>query len=113
MQKAIFKYFTIVLIITLCVSSVVSRVILCDQMLSNTKEQLLYSVKLIEHQLDYESPLQKQVVELNGVAYEKDTRLTIINYAGDVLADSNKSSITENHSSRTEVKDALQSLLFS
>lgn len=108
MQKAIFKYFTIVLIITLCVSSVVSTVILSDQMLNNTKEQLLYSVKLIDHQLDYQSPLQEQVVQLNGVAYGEDTRLTIIDDSGEVLADSDKSSITDNHSSRTEVKEALK-----
>lgn len=108
MQRAILKYFTIVLIITLCVSSVVSTVILSDQMLNNTKEQLTSSVKLIEHQLDYNKPLQEQAVELNEVAYSKDTRLTIIDTSGNVLADTDKSSITESHLTRTEVKEALQ-----
>lgn len=108
MQKAIFKYFTIVLIITLCVSSTVSLVILSDQMLNNTKEYMLYSVKLIGHEIDYTKKLDAQVTTLNEIAYGADTRLTVIDSSGIVLADSDKQSIKENHSSRTEVKDALK-----
>lgn len=108
MQKAIFKYFAIVLLITLFVSSTVSIVILSDRMLDNTKEYMVYSVKLIEHQLDYQQSLDSQVVSLNKVAYEDDTRLTVIDASGTVLADSDRESIKENHSSRTEVKDALK-----
>lgn len=108
MQKAIFKYFTIVLIMTLFVSSAVSLVILSDQMLDNTKEYMLYSVKLIEHELNYTQPLELQVVNLNDIAYGKNTRLTVIDSSGNVLADSDANSIKENHASRTEVKNALK-----
>ena len=108
MQKAIFKYFTIVLIMTLFVSSAVSLVILSDQMLDNTKEYMLYSVKLIEHELNYTQPLELQVVNLNDIAYGKNTRLTVIDSSGNVLADSDTNSIKENHASRTEVKNALK-----
>lgn len=108
MQKAIFKYFAIILTITLLLSSAVSIVILSDRMLSNTKENMAYAVKLIDYQLDYTQPLEHQVVELNQMAYDDTTRLTIIDTEGNVLADSEKDNIEENHFSRTEVKEALE-----
>ena len=41
------------------------------------------------------------------MAYTKDTRLTIIDKEGNVLADSDKEGIQENHSGRSEFKEAL------
>lgn len=108
MQKAIFKYFAIVLVITLLLSSAVSTVILSEHMLDNTKQNMAYAVKLIDYQLDYTQPLEQQVIELNDMAYEDDTRLTIIDQEGNVLADSEKNDIEENHFTRTEVKAALK-----
>ena len=108
MQKAIFKYFALVLVITLLLSSVVSTVILSDRMLENTKKNMTYAVKLVEYHLDYSQPLDQQVVELNDMAYEDNTRLTIIDKEGNVLADSEKQDIEENHFTRSEVKEALE-----
>ena len=108
MQKAIFKYFALVLVITLLLSSAVSTVILSDRMLENTKKNMTYAVKLVEYHLDYSQPLDQQVVELNDIAYEDNTRLTIIDKEGNVLADSEKQDIEENHFTRSEVKEALE-----
>lgn len=108
MQKAIFKYFALVLVITLLLSSAVSTVILSDRMLENTKKNMTYAVKLVEYHLDYSQPLDQQVVELNDMAYEDNTRLTIIDKEGNVLADSEKQNIEENHFTRSEVKEALE-----
>ena len=108
MQKAIFKYFALVLVITLLLSSAVSTVILSDRMLENTKKNMTYAVKLVEYHLDYSQPLDQQVVELNDMAYEDNTRLTIIDKEGNVLADSEKQDIEENHFTRSEVKEALE-----
>ena len=108
MQKAIFKYFALVLGITLLLSSAVSTVILSDRMLENTKKNMTYAVKLVEYHLDYSQPLDQQVVELNDMAYEDNTRLTIIDKEGNVLADSEKQDIEENHFTRSEVKEALE-----
>lgn len=107
MNKALFKYFATVLIVTLLFSSSVSMVILSDQMMQNTKKDMTYTIKLVENQIDYQKPLEKQVEELNDLAYTKDTRLTIINKDGDVLADSDKEGIKENHSGRSEFKEAM------
>lgn len=107
MNKALFKYFATVLIVTLLFSSSVSMVILSDQMMQNTKKDMTYTIKLVENQIDYQKPLEKQVEELNDLAYTKDTRLTIIDKDGDVLADSDKEGIKENHSGRSEFKEAM------
>ena len=107
MNKALFKYFATVLIITLLFSSSVSMVILSDQMMQTTRKDMYYTVKLVENQIDYQKPLDNQVEKLNDLAYTKDTRLTIIDKNGNVLADSDKEGIQENHSGRSEFKEAL------
>jgi two-component system phosphate regulon sensor histidine kinase PhoR len=107
MNKALFKYFATVLIVTLLFSSSVSMVILSDQMMQTTRKDMYYTVKLVENQIDYQKPLDNQVDKLNDLAYTKDTRLTIIDKEGNVLADSDKEGIQENHSGRSEFKEAL------
>ena len=84
MNKALFKYFATVLIITLLFSSSVSMVILSDQMMQTTRKDMYYTVKLVENQIDYQKPLDNQVEKLNDLAYTKDTRLTIIDKEGNV-----------------------------
>ena len=54
MNKALFKYFATVLIITLLFSSSVSMVILSDQMMQTTRKDMYYTVKLVENQIDYQ-----------------------------------------------------------
>lgn len=107
MNKTIFRYFLTVLLITLILSSSVSMVILSNQLLENTEHDMLYAVKLIEYQLDDKQDLKEQVVPLNDLAYNDNTRLTIIDTDGDVLADSDEESIEENYRGREEVREAL------
>lgn len=107
MNKTIFRYFLTVLLITLILSSSVSMVILSNQLLENTEHDMLYAVNLIAYQLDDKQDLKEQVDPLNELAYNDNTRLTIIDTNGDVLADSDEESIEENHRGREEVKEAL------
>ncbi|RHS92173.1 sensor histidine kinase [Erysipelatoclostridium sp. AM42-17] len=107
MNKAIFKYFASVLILTLLFSTTVSMVILSDQMLSNTKKDMFYALRLAENQIDYQQPLNQQINKLNDLAYTNQTRLTIIDEKGKVLADTDKTAIKENHSDREEFKEAM------
>ena len=88
MNKALFKYFATVLIVTLLFSSSVSMVILSDQMMQTTRKDMYYTVKLVENQIDYQKPLDNQVEKLNDLAYTKDTRLTIIDKDGNVIQSS-------------------------
>ncbi len=106
-NKTIFRYFLTVLLVTLVLSSSVSMVILSSQMLENTKHDMLYAVKLVDYQLDESHDLKAQVDALNPLAYNDQTRLTVIDTNGEVLADSDSEEIDENHKGREEVKQAL------
>lgn len=106
-NKTIFRYFFTVLLVTLVLSSSVSMVILSSQMLENTKHDMLYAVKLVDYQLDESHDLKAQVDALNPLAYNDQTRLTVIDTNGEVLADSGSEEIDENHKGREEVKQAL------
>lgn len=106
-NKTIFRYFLTVLLVTLVLSSSVSMVILSSQMLENTKHDMLYAVKLVDYQLDESHDLKAQVDALNPLAYNDQTRLTVIGTNGEVLADSGSEEIDENHKGREEVKQAL------
>ena len=103
-NKTIFRYFLTVLLVTLVLSSSVSMVILSSQMLENTKHDMLYAVKLVDYQLDESHDLKAQVDALNPLAYNDQTRLTVIDTNGEVLADSGSEEIDENHKGREEVK---------
>lgn len=107
MNKTILRYFLTVLLVTLILSSSISMVILSEQLLANTKHDMLYAVKLVEYQLDANNDLKKQVDALNPLAYNSQTRLTIIDDNGNVLADSGDQELEENHKNREEVKEAL------
>lgn len=107
MNKTIFRYFLTVLLVTLVLSTSISMVILSNQMLENTKQDMLYAVKLVDYQLDNSKNLKDQVDALNPLAYNDQTRLTVIDIDGKVLADSGGDEILENHKSREEVKQAL------
>lgn len=106
-NKTIFRYFLTVLLVTLVLSSSVSMVILSSQMLENTKHDMLYAVKLVDYQLDESHDLKAQVDALNPLVYNDQTRLTVIDTNGEVLADSGSEEIDENHKGREEVKQAL------
>ena len=106
-NKTIFRYFLTVLLVTLVLSSSVSMVILSSQMLENNKHDMLYAVKLVDYQLDESHDLKAQVDALNPLAYNDQTRLTVIDTNGEVLADSGSEEIDENHKGREEVKQAL------
>ncbi|WP_240474481.1 sensor histidine kinase [Thomasclavelia saccharogumia] len=107
MNKTIFRYFFTVLLVTLILSTSISMVILSNQMLENTKQDMLYAVKLVDYQLDDDQDIKEQVDALNPLAYNDHTRLTVIDVDGNVLADSGEADISENHKSREEVKQAL------
>ena len=53
-------------------------VILSNQMLENTKQDMLYAVKLVDYQLDDNQDIKEQVDALNPLAYNDHTRLTVI-----------------------------------
>jgi two-component system phosphate regulon sensor histidine kinase PhoR len=81
--------------------------ILSDQMLDRTKRDMLSTVKLVDYHLQQTETISEEISELNAVAYTNETRLTIIDTKGNVIADSEQK-VTENHLEREEVQEALK-----
>ncbi len=107
MRKSIFKYFIIVLIVTLISSCSLTAALVSKTLLDRTKHDMLYSLNLIVYALNDETSLQSQIMELNPLAYSDETRITIVDFDGQVLADTEENTIYENHYDREEIKEAL------
>lgn len=110
MKNSILLRFAAILLLALTLSSVISSFLLGKNMLHEKIDSMLETVSAIDYSLQYDSPLQEQLKALHGAALHPDTRLTIIDKDGSVLADSDLDSVDalENHLERKEVKDALR-----
>ena len=109
MTKSILRYFIVILVVALLSSCVISGALLSNSILDTTEHDMLYSLKLIDYALDYQQPLDGQIEKLNPLAYSDDTRISVIDLEGNVVADTAKDSISENHLNREEIQEALKS----
>lgn len=107
MTKSILHYFLIILIVTLFSTCLISATLISRSLLDTTKQDMLYSLKLIDYAIDEQKPLQEQIEILNPLAYSPQTRISIIDHSGQVVADTVREAISENHFDRQEVKDAI------
>lgn len=108
MTKSILRYFIVILIVALLSSCTISAMLVSNSILDTTKHDMLYSLKLIDYALDYNQNLDEQIDELNPLAYSDETRISIIDLQGNVIADTARDSISENHLDRDEVQEAIQ-----
>lgn len=110
MKNFILLRFAAILLLALTLSSVISSFFLGKNMLHEKINSMLETVSAIDYSLQYDQSLQEQLKVLHGAALHPDTRLTIIDKNGSVLADSDLDSVDalENHLERKEVKDALR-----
>lgn len=110
MKKAILQRFLLVLLIALLICCGISCLIISNTFYKNTIQQMLYSLKLIDYSLDYSGDLQAQTEVLNPITMTNDTRITILDFDGNVCADSSVHDAVhlENHLDRTEIEEALQ-----
>ncbi len=108
MTKSILRYFIIVLIIALVSSGIISSTIISRSYLNTAKQEMLYSLKLIDYAIDYDKPLEEQIMQMNPLAYSDQTRITIIDEQGHVMADTISDDVSENHLSRPEIKQAIE-----
>ena len=109
MRHSILRYFILLLLVSLCICSATSMFIISGSMQHDSEREMMYSVKLIEYNLDYSGDLNKQIETLNPLAFSDDTRISIIDEKGKVLADTYKKDISSNHIKREEVQEALHS----
>ena len=109
MKKSIFYKFIIVLSLALILSGSIFAVTISSVILDRTRKDMLYILQVAEYSLDYSKELKPQLDKLKIISDKKDTRFTIMDLEGNVLADSNVNDHTqmENHSNRKEVKEAI------
>lgn len=108
MTKSILRYFIIIVFVALLCSCFLSVALISDNLLNTTKQDMLYSLKLIDYALDYKQPLEPQIDLLNPLAYSDQTRITIIDEKGKVVADTTNEEVKENHLQREEIQSALK-----
>lgn len=106
MTKAILRYFIVVILSVLTLSTSLFTFILYQNNLDTIKHDMLYSLKLIDNSLDYNQDLTSQIESMNPYAYGEDTRITIIDNNGNVLSDTYNSEL-ESHKDREEFIEAL------
>jgi two-component system phosphate regulon sensor histidine kinase PhoR len=111
LKKEIFRRFFIVIVIALVICEIISAVALGKMMLERTEQDMIYALRLADHCVDYDSDLQSEIDQVNSVTLTQDSRITVLDLTGTVLADSSveDSERMENHGDREEIKQALES----
>lgn len=111
MKKAIFQRFILILSLALILSGSIFSIVISNILLDKTEKDMLYSLKITDHELDYDKSLNAQFDHLKEIQGNEDTRFTVINLKGRVIADSDvkNSSTMQNHINREEVKEAIDS----
>jgi len=107
MRKAILRCFTLILFISLTLATSLGCVYQSRTMLREREREMLYDVKLIFYAVDFDGDLTSQIDEINPLAYDDNTRISIISEEGVVLADTYNVDVSENHKDREEVQEAL------
>lgn len=107
MRKAILKRFLIVITIALVICGGLSCLLCSRYVIGQTRQDLLYTLRLLDYNLDYGSDLQAQIDTLNPITLDDNTRITIISDSGEVLADTAlETEEADNHAGREEIQDA-------
>lgn len=108
MRKAILKRFLIVIVVALLICGGLSCYLCSRFFAAQTRQDLLYTLRLLDYNLNYEDNLQQQIDVLNPITLDDNTRITIIDSSGEVLADTALEwEDAENHFEREEIQDAM------
>ncbi len=110
MTKAIIKSFVIVLLLSLAITSLSSFLLISQSELRKNEKEMLYITKVVSYKLDYQKDLQSQIDELKDIDLDsKPVRFSIIDQKGNVVFDTYRRYISENHLNRAEVHEAMTS----
>ena len=109
MTRYIIKHFIIVLLISLVITSSITFVLFSFKQVDNTKERLIYDVQLIDYALNNKKDFNKQIDKLSPLSSINNSRISVIDKQGKVIADTYGIHQGKDHLSREEVKEALKS----
>lgn len=110
MKRAIFKRFILVLSLALILSGSIFGVTISSIIIDKAVDNLRFAVRLADNSLDYQGDLKAQLDALKRVPGNENTRFSLMNLEGLVLADSDvtDSNVMENHFDREEIQEALK-----
>lgn len=111
MRKAIFVKFIQVILAALVLNSAIFYLATSSALLKNSIKDMTYTLKAMDGILDYSGDLFNQVTQLEETVKGNGSRFTIVGRDGSVVVDTGvlETSGMDNHLSREEVKDALES----
>jgi len=108
-KRAIFKKFIVILSIVLILIGSIFSIVFSDILMDKTKNNLLYILRIADNTINYDSNLKEQLDVIKDIENNESTRITIFDYEGNVLADSevNDHTTMEKHNKREEVMEAI------
>ena len=109
--SAILPRFAAILLLALAISSLISSLLLGNNMLQDKIDAMLQTISVVEYALEDDIPLQEQLLKIRAdTQISDDVRLTVIQRDGSVLADTglDRPEEVENHLQREEVMEALE-----
>lgn len=111
MKRAVFQKFIGILTLALILSGSIFSVTMSNILLDKTRKNMLESLRVVDYSLNYDGNLQEQILQWKKVQSDPQTRFTVMDLEGNILADSDVATYhsMENHSDREEVKEALES----
>lgn len=108
MVKAIQNGYVFIILICIFVWGLFFSYFMSGFMLKQTESSMEYSLTLTDLMIDYNKDLQQQIDELNEFILDKNSRITIIDLEGNVVADTSGSvDFNDNHNNREEIKDSM------
>ena len=108
MKKTVFRNFAFLIIVSLLTCTMISTYVFSRNILKNNVTNMMYSLQLMDYTLDYNGDLKSQIEVINQNTLGEDSRVTVIDENGTVLADSSVDEVTENHIDRKEVQEAFE-----
>ncbi len=108
MRKAILVKFIQVILAALALSSAIFYIATSSSLLRNSREDMMYTLQMLDSVLDYSGDFQAQIQKLESTITSHEGRFTIIDSQGTVVCDTGVDTATmDNHLDRQEVRDAL------
>lgn len=109
MRRAILQKFILVLFGALILNGLIFYLVGSRVILNSSTRDMLYMLEVLDGSLDYEGDLEKTMKKLDSVMDGNNSRLTVIDLDGTVVADTQaQMDEMDNHLDREEIQDALE-----
>ena len=110
MRRSILQKFIIVVFLALVLSGTICYLVTTEVISAETRRDMAYALQLVDYNMNYKENLEEQIGLLKNAVSADETRLTIMDLKGRVLADSAIDALAEmeSHLNRPEVQEAIK-----